>query len=359
MNESRNKQSARGVAKRSSLARTEEKKDEKAAAPQPANALQRVNAAQDGEAQTADILALQSTLGNATTARVLTTRGSGPPTPGVQRHPQGTELPNKEDQVSEIGSSVAASQNVAAQDSPAPPAATRTAKVKGEEEAAATAEGTTFTAANKLSPGAMSLASAEKILQGSYGDFKKIVPGSVVILADQPACAAKYDEVCIAAGITRDDGSAWQAGDCAKDDAAAGVQTEGFAWEGVVYVNGKTTLVTATAHEILHNNTEPNFRAKVGETFNEGVTETLARKALTDAGITVPAVTAYPDQVKLTKLLVDFVGLDVVQNAYFKDVSGLVTAFTSKGTGTWENLVAKAEALDTTEVTKALTAKTT
>ena len=358
MNEPPKKRAARKNAATGSVTHTDDKKDENTAAPTTANALQRVATAQSGEARPADILALQGALGNATTARVLTSGSSGLRAPGVQRHPQGTELPNKEDQVSEIGSSVAASQNVAAQQSPAPPAATRTAKVKGEEEAAATAAGTAFTASNKLSPGAMSLASAEKILQGSYGDFKKIVPGSVVILADQPACAAKYDEVCIAAGVTRPDGSAWQAGDCAKDDAAAGVQTEGFAWEGVVYVNGQTTLVTATTHEILHNNTEPKFRAKVGETFNEGVTETLARKALADAGITVPAVTAYPDQVKLTKLLVDFVGIDVVQKAYFKDVEELVTAFTNKGTGTWSNLVAKAEALDTAEVTKALTART-
>ncbi len=143
----------------------------------------------------------------------------------------------------------------------------------------------------------MSLASAQKILQGSLGGLKTIVPGTIEVLADQAACSRKYDEVCMADGITRPDGSPWAMGDCAKDDIAAGVQTEGFAWKGVVYVNGATTLVTATAHEILHNNADSGFRGKVGETFNEGTTEFLARDALKQVGVKVPSVTAYPEQV--------------------------------------------------------------
>lgn len=265
--------------------------------------------------------------------------GAGEAANSVQRHAEGAELPKKDDQVAEI----ATKENLA-------PAATR----RGDKKKAKKAGGE-FEETQKLTPGAMSLSAAEKILQGSYGGLKKIVPGTVVVLADQAACSAKYDEVCIADGIARPDGSEWSAGDNAIDDAAAGVTTEGFAWKGVVYVNGKTTIVTATAHEILHNNTEPKFRGKAGETFNEGVTETLARASLKDGGISVPGTTAYPTQVALTKKLIDFVGLDVVKKAYFDDVQKLVDKFLSKGTGTWANLVSAAEALDATKVDAALT----
>ena len=132
------------------------------------------------------------------------------------------------------------------------------------------------------------------------------------------------------------------------------MSTEGFAWKGVVYVNGATTLVTATAHEILHNNAVSNFRSTVGETFNEGVTETLARKALTDAGVKVPSVTAYSAQVNLTKMLVDLVGIDVVEKGYFENVQELVRMYNRKGSSTWKKAVEAAEALDTEKLKIAL-----
>ncbi|KAA3653962.1 MAG: DUF4157 domain-containing protein, partial [Chloroflexi bacterium] len=275
----------------------------------------------------------------------------------IQRHPDGEELKNKDVQVAEISEKEKAAPGKIGENGSVAPASTRTETEEKSEKEAATEAGTAFTNSQKLTPGAMSLAAAEKILQGAFGDSKKIVPGTIEILANQAACAAKYDEVCIADGILRPDGSAWQAGDCAKDDAAAGVQTEGFAWKGVVYVNGETTLVTATAHEILHNNTESNFRDKVGETFNEGVTETLAQNALKAAGITVPSVTAYPVQVSLTKLLIDLVGIDVVEKAYFDDVQELVTAYLNKGSGTWGELFNAAETLDTDGVKNAVKPK--
>src|SRR5262249_22502126 len=205
-----------------------------------------------------------------------------------------------------------------------------------------------------LTRGAMSLASAQAVLQGEYGAIKTFVQGSIQILADQPAISAKYDEVCIADHIKRPDGSDWKAGDRARDDAAAGVTIEGFAWKGVVYVNGKTTLVTATAHEMLHVNTHADFRGKVGETINEGSTEYFARKALTNAGITVPGTTAYPTQVKIVTDLVALVGEDCLQKAYFSDPNTLVTSYEAKGSKTFAELKTAAEALDLTKVADAL-----
>lgn len=304
-----------------------------------ASVVQLKRAAGQPPMQPNQVRSLQRVVGNRTTSSVM----SGL----IRRHTEGTELPAKEDQVGEIQEKEQAA-----------PEATRTKTEEATETADAKKAGSAFQKSQKLTPGAMSLASAQKILQGAFGGLKTIVPGSIVILADQPACSAKYDELCIAEGIKRPDGSDWKAGDCAKDDAAAGVQTEGFAWKGVVYVNGKTTLVTATAHEILHNNTAAGFRAKVGETFNEGSTELLARRALGVAGVAVPTVTAYPDQVKFTLRLQQLVGQDVLANAYFGGADSLITKYEElKGAGTWAVLKGHAEALDEAKFNAALGAK--
>lgn len=289
-------------------------------------------------------LALQRLAGNRAAARTL---GAGGRRGLIQRHPPGTELPKKDEQTAEIQEKKQAA-----------PEATRTKTEEATQTASAKAEGKAFQKQQKLSPGAMSLASAQKILQGAYGDLKTIVPGTIEILADQPACAAKYDEVCMADGIKRPDGSDWKAGDCAKDDAAAGTLTQGFAWKGVVYVNGKTTLVTATTHEILHNNASGTFRDKIGETFNEGVTEMLARRALSVAGVTVPTETAYPTQVKFTVKLQTLVSQPILTAAYFGNPDTLIAKVEElKGAGTWATIRAHAEALDEAAFNTAMAAK--
>ena len=295
------------------------------------------------------MVALQRLAGNRAVARSIVPGSNR--TALLQRHAPGTELPNKEAQVGEIQ----------AKEQAEPESAPQATRSKAEEESQtkeATAQGGAFQKSQKLTPGAMSLAAAQKILQGQFGGTKDIVPGTIEILADQPACSAKYDEVCIRDGVKRPDGSAWKAGDCAKDDAAAGVQTEGFAWKGVVYVNGKTTLVTATAHEILHNNAGTGFLKKAGATFDEGTTELLARRALKAAGVTVPAVTAYPTEVKFTGLLEALVGEKVLEDAYFSNPGAVVAKFEElKGTGTWAALKLAADGLDETALKKALAAK--
>lgn len=288
------------------------------------------------------VLGLQRLAGNRAVSGLMRTPRlpSRPAAVAVQRHAPGTELPQKDKNLAETGQALSATRSSA-----------EAKKQKGD----ASTEGSTFQKARKLTPGAMSLASAQKVLQGTYGDVKDIVPGSIVILADQPACAAKYDEIEMARGVLRPDGSAWKAGDCAKDDAAEGVTTEGFASDGVVYVNGKTTLVTATAHEMLHNNTGAGFRTKMGETFNEGTTELLARQALKDSGVAVPAETAYPTQVSLTSQLKDLVGVQTLTDAYFNGPDKLIAAFEAlKGVGSWVTLKALAEALDVGKAKKAM-----
>ncbi len=288
---------------------------------------------------------MQQLAGNRATTRSLALRSPGGL---VQRHAPGTELPKKDDQVGEIE-----------QKKQVLPEATRSKAEEATQTASAKVAGKAFQKQQKLTPGAMSLASAQKILQGAYGDLKAIVPGTIVVLADQPACAAKYDEVCIADGLMRPDGvTPWAAGDCAKDDAAAGTLTEGFAWKGIVYVNGQTTLVTATTHEILHNNAGGKFRETMGETFNEGVTEMLARRALSVAGVSVPAETSYPTQVKFTVKLQGLVGQPLLTAAYFGNPATLVAKIEElKGVGSWATIRAHAEALDEGAYNTAMAAK--
>jgi hypothetical protein len=303
------------------------------------------------------LMAMQRLAGNRAVARGVAQRQSA--TAVLQRHTEGTELPNKEAQIGEIQEKEQADPVADQTAAPAmAPEATRTKAETKSQKKDAKATGTAFKKQQKLTPGAMSLAGAQKILQGQFGGTKDIVPGTIVMLANQAACSAKYDEVCMASGVKRPDGSDWAAGDCAKDDAAAGVQTEGFAWAGVVYVNGETTLVTATAHEILHNNTAPAYRGAVGETINEGTTEIFARRALKSAGVKVPSVTAYPDQVRMTEKLEKLVGGATLVNAYFSGPATLVDKFEElKGVGTWANLKLQAEALDERKFKKALSAK--
>lgn len=285
------------------------------------------------------VIALQGTAGNRAATRAIGRQ--------VQRHAEGSELPKKEEQVAEIQ-----------EQQQALPEGTRTKAEEKTQVGDAAKSGKAFQKAQKLTPGAMSLASAQKILQGAFGGLKVIVPGTIVILADQPACVAKYDEVCMADNLTKADGTPWTAGHKAALDAAAGVLTQGFAWKGVVYVNGQTTLVTATAHEILHNNVAAGFRGKVGETFNEGITELLARRALSVAGVSVPSVTAYPDQVKFTVRLQKLVGDPTLTESYFSGADTLIAKFEEfKGVGTWATLKTHAEALDEVNFNALLAAK--
>ena len=97
----------------------------------------------------------------------------------LQRHTEGAELPNKAEQVEEVKQK-------------ALPVATRTATERTTQQAVAKTFGAGFAAAQTLSTSAMTLASAQAILQGQFGDVKDIVPGTIVVLADQPAGSNKY-----------------------------------------------------------------------------------------------------------------------------------------------------------------------
>jgi hypothetical protein len=310
-----------------------------------------------GGLSAATVLELQRTGGNQAVGRLL------------QRHPAGAALTDKDEQVAHIqqaqtqGPSAAALAEPAAaaapeEAEPALPEAKRSMLESAWEKTAAVAVGGGWgllAEARRVLPGlstqAMGLSTAQTILQGRFGDFKKIVPGTIVILADQAAIWAKYDEVCIADNLTNPDtGAKWKQGDAEAGDKAANVETDGFAWKGVVYVRSERSPVDTTAHEMLHLNAAADFRGTVGEAFNEGATEHLAREACASAAIRIPKAeeNSYATEVAMTRKLAALIGEDVLIDAYFNGGPKLVTAYEAKkGNGTFGTLKGYADAKDT------------
>lgn len=209
-------------------------------------------------------------------------------------------------------------------------------------------------APNIASPFFMELARAQELLQKYAGKATNIVPGNIVTLDNKDAIWAKYDEVCMADNLTNvnvNPARAWAAGD-AKALMPFGLN--GFAWKGTVYINKQTTLATTTAHEMLHINAEPGWRAAVGEQINEGATEHLSVLALRDGGVEVPDW-AYKEEVKLVTKLADVVGINTIKTAYFGGAKSLRDAVeNAKGKGSWAKLKAYADAKNYGEAEKLL-----
>jgi hypothetical protein len=274
----------------------------------------------------------------------------------IRRHPEGAAAPDEEDleTLQELPSPADSAGPPAADDAaPTSDSATSSSTTTtSDSDSAAPAADTDPAAALPAAEGtsgtsgtskAMSKVKANELLTASYGSVKTIVPGNVVVLKDANELWAKYDEVCIAAKLTNPDtGKLWVAGDSKKRSPGL----EGFAWEGTSYISGTATLITATAHEMLHNNTAAGFRAAVGEGVNEGSTEYMAIKAL-KAGSVAMASTAYPDEVAMVTKLIGVVTEATLIAAYFGGASTLITAYeTKKGAGTWATMKAKADLKD-------------
>src|SRR5262249_54853607 len=147
-------------------------------------------------------------------------------------------------------------------------------------------------------------------LQKAYGSLKTIVPGNITFVEGQSALWAKYDEVCLRDHVTNPrTRQPWKTGDAQHD--IPGLQGFADKGSGTVFVNHFNPLPTATAHEMLHMNTAADFRAAVGETINEGMTERLALKALTAAGVSTTGTggaQAYPQQREAVEALSGMIG---------------------------------------------------
>ncbi len=128
----------------------------------------------------------------------------------------------------------------------------------------------------------MDLASGEAVLTQSFGSVKKIVPGKIEIL-DPAGFQAAYDKI-------------YGAGDYSWDKYVKPKygSLNGFAYDGVNYINKGSAGLHTVVHEMLHNNAHASWTPFVGSRWNEGTTEVLTQEAC--AKVSEPAPTCYPGE---------------------------------------------------------------
>lgn len=184
-------------------------------------------------------------------------------------------------------------------------------------------------------------AAAQVVLQSTFGNIKRIVEGKFVLLENIEAMWQARDEYCIRnkkkfkkANPPRD----WQPGDAKLDEPDV---FNGFAdvENGISYVNKQTTSPTTTVHEMLHQNCASGFGAAVGNTINEGITQTLAVKALKAVNVPLSGSIPYQDEMALVQKLVPIVGEGTLTQAYFGGASILIKTFeATQGEGSFDKV---------------------
>jgi hypothetical protein len=89
----------------------------------------------------------------------------------------------------------------------------------------------------------------------------------------------------------------------------------GFADKGVNYINSDSAGLHTVVHEMLHNNVAPDWRAVVGDRWDEGATEILTQVAC--AKVNEPAPVCYPGESPVVQVALDM-GLPLadLQDAY-------------------------------------------
>ncbi|HEX2850641.1 MAG TPA: hypothetical protein VHN98_08810 [Acidimicrobiales bacterium] len=126
------------------------------------------------------------------------------------------------------------------------------------------------------------LAGGQEILTTAFGSVKKIVPGKIEVL-EPAAFKAAYDKI-------------YGAGEYSWDKYVVPKygSLNGFAYDGVNYINKASAGLHTIVHEMLHNNTASDWRGVVGSRWDEGTTEVLTKIAC--AQFNEPAPTCYPGE---------------------------------------------------------------
>ncbi len=187
-------------------------------------------------------------------------------------------------------------------------------------------------------------AKSVEVLQKAFGKYKTITEGKVEVLS-QADFQKAYDKVY---GSTE---YSWD-----KYVKPKFGNLEGFAKDGVNYINQDKVSVDTVPHEMLHSNADPKFKtADFGQgNINEGVTEYLTIKAVSAEGYTPSH--SYRNEEGVIQELVKVTGEEKLLNAYFKgETDALKTAMESKSKGTWADFKAAMDANDWTKA-KALLA---
>ena len=128
----------------------------------------------------------------------------------------------------------------------------------------------------------MDLATGEAVLNGAFGDVASVSPGSIQIL-DAAEFQAAYDRIYGGGQYSWDNYVVPRYG-----------SLNGFAHDGVNYINRASAGLHTIVHEMLHNNTAADWRGVVGSRWDEGTTEVLTQEAC--ARVAEPAPVCYPGE---------------------------------------------------------------
>jgi hypothetical protein len=146
------------------------------------------------------------------------------------------------------------------------------------------------------------------ILADSYSDYTTITGGNVKMLS-QADFEKAWDDI-------------YGKDDFKNNVVPAHGNLEGFAHNGVNYINQGNTSVDTVPHEMLHNNTSRAWYSFVSPADNdinnvtEGTTEYLTIKAVTAAGYTPSH--SYPNQESVIQVLIGVIGEEMLKRGYFK-----------------------------------------
>lgn len=149
----------------------------------------------------------------------------------------------------------------------------------------------------------LTLAGGQKILKDAFGKTKEFIPGQIEI-HDTAGFKAAYDKIY---------GSGQWSWDRYVVPTYGGLN--GFAHNGVNYINSDSAGLHTVVHEMLHNNVAPDWRGVVGDRWDEGTTEILTQVAC--AKVNEPAPVCYPGESPVVQVALDM-GLPLadLQDAY-------------------------------------------
>jgi hypothetical protein len=232
-----------------------------------------------------------------------------------------------------------------------PAAAGPTAEAGQESEAAAPdvdgAAGAPYVEGTSSKDGPLSKEKAKQVLEDAFGSYKTITEGKVEVL-EQAEFQEAYDKIY---GETKWSWEKW-----VKPTHG---NLNGFAHDGVNYINKNMANTGTVPHEMLHNNAAADWRPFVGSQFDEGATDVLKQHALKKAGLTSP--NSYPDQIKCVEAFLDTgVSKEQLFTAYLKgDAKTIVGEHVDKTcTGSWADVKAAMEAKDWAKAKVKLAKKT-
>lgn len=277
---------------------------------------------------TNDVSTLARLVGNRAVQRLVHTNGD---TTGSGIHSAAVTLQRDDDEVT--GTTTTATATTPAPTTASEPPKVEPPKAKAEPE------------------DPLAKSKALKIITDTFGGVKKgLTEGAVEVLSLADFKAA-YDKIY---------GAGPYAWDKYIKPKFGGL--EGFAYNNVNYINRDeaTTNIGTVVHEMLHNNTAADWRAVVGNQFDEGTTEFLSLEACNAAK--APYGKSYPDQLSCVEGLIA-AGLPVadLRTAYL--VGGgqklLADWFNATMEGAWADFKASMQAEDYVAAKTKIKKKTT